>query len=134
MDIYQYDDIHEGLAVRSVYSRRGRIKQSFRFQEGKPTYTTHTSTYFIYTHRLPLQPHGPAARLYCNYTTVSPTTALSFHFYIFILQMQTHPPLFFTFIAENSPEMEFLDNNFTQAQQDLSLLLHGIHIPFYWQI
>ncbi len=81
------------LAVRSVYSRRGRIKQSFRFQEGKPTYTTHTSTYFIYTHRLPLQPHVPAARLYCNYTTLSPTTALRFTFKFSFLQMRTHPPL-----------------------------------------
>jgi hypothetical protein len=117
------------LAVRSVYSRRSRIKQSFRFQEGKPTYTTHTSTYFIYTHRLALhlQPHGPAARLYCNYTAVSPTTALSFHpFY-----KCEHIPLFRTFIAENSPEIKFLDISLTK---DLGLLLYAVHNPFYWQI
>jgi hypothetical protein len=115
MDIYRYDDIYEGQAVRSVYSRRGRIKQSFRFQEGKPTYTTHTSTYFIYTHRLPLQSRVPAARLYCNYTTMSPTTALRFTFKFTFLQMRTHPPLSY-FYRWEQPWDGILGQQFNKGQ------------------
>jgi hypothetical protein len=33
--------------------------------------------------------------------------------------------------CKNITEMEFWDNKFTK---DLSLLLHAIHIPFYWRI
>jgi hypothetical protein len=55
---------------------------------------------------------------------------------IFLFHLPVFPSSFFDLVFSEapfipSPEMDFLDNNLTK---DLSILLHAIHSPFYWQI
>jgi hypothetical protein len=48
-----------------------------------------------------------------------------------IIQKWPSIPFLVVWFGDLDPEMEFLDINLTKGS---NLLLHGIHIPFYWRI